>query len=117
MTTGNSSRRTLGLGAFFDDDLEDTLPQQAVREHLLELHQPSDVRGGHHPELLLSAVERLRRDVQLLADLGLASPGLVLADRLDLVLLRVPFLAHVCRVYGGGVMVGQPLAIISTDPI
>ena len=40
--------------------------------------------------------------------LGLAPPGLVVADRLDLGLLRVPFLAHVCRVYGGGLVVGQP---------
>jgi len=115
MTAGNSSRRTLGLRVFFDDDLEDALLQQPVGQHLLELLvlllellQPPDVRVGHHPELLLPAVERLRRDVQLLADLGLAPPGLVVSDRLDLGLLRVPFLAHVCRVYGGGLVVGQP---------
>jgi hypothetical protein len=42
----------------------------------------------------------------------------VLADRLDLGLLRVPFLAHVCRVYGGGLVVGHPPPTnISTGPI
>ena len=75
---------------------------------LLELLQPPDVGVGHHPELLLPAVERLRRDVQLLADIGLAPPGLVVADRLNLGLLRGPFLAHVCRVYAVGLVVGQP---------
>ena len=37
-----------------------------------------------------------------------APAGLVLADGLDLGLLCVPFLAHVCLVYGGGLVVGQP---------
>ena len=116
MTTGNNSRRTLGLRVLFDDDLEDALPQQPVGQHLLELLvlllellQPPDVRVSYHPELLLPAVERLRREVQLLADLGLAPPRLVVADRLNLGLLRVPFLAHVCFIYGGGLVVGQPL--------
>ena len=43
-----------------------------------------------------------------LADLGLAPAGFVLADGLDLGLLRVPFLAHCRGVYGGGLVVGQP---------
>ena len=56
--------------SFFDDNLEDALPQQPVGQHLLELlvlllqvAQAPDVRVRHHPELLLPAVERLRRDV------------------------------------------------------
>jgi hypothetical protein len=32
----------------------------------------------------------------------------VVSDRLDLGLLRVPFFAHYCGVYGGGLVVGQP---------
>jgi hypothetical protein len=32
----------------------------------------------------------------------------VLADGLDLGLLRVPFLAHCRGVFGGGLVVGQP---------
>ena len=124
MTAGNSSRRTLGLRVFFDDDLEDALPQQPVGQHLLELLvlllellQPPDVRVRHHPELLLPAVERLRRDVQFLADFGLAPAGFVVTDRLDLGLLRVPFLLIIVVFMGVVWWLGNPPSNISTGPI
>jgi hypothetical protein len=37
MTAGSSSRRILGLRVFFDNNLEDALPQEPVGQHLLEL--------------------------------------------------------------------------------
>jgi hypothetical protein len=41
----------------------------------------------------------------------------VVADRLDPGFLRVAFLAHACRVYGVGLVVGHPPTNISTGPI
>ena len=54
---------------FFDHDLENTFPEQPINKHLLELF----------------------------ADLLLALAGFVVADGLDLGLLRVTFFAQVCR--------------------
>jgi hypothetical protein len=115
MTTGTSSRRTLGLRVFFDEDLEDPLPQQPIGQHLLELlvlllqvAQAPDVRARHHPELFLPAVEGWRRDVQLLADFRLAPAGLVLPDDPNLDLLGVPFLTHRCHIFGLGWWFGNP---------
>ncbi len=93
-----------GLRVFFERDLEDALLQQEVGDHLLELlvvllerAQALGVRVGHHPELLLPAVEGRGGDVELPADLGLATAGLVLADGPYPGLLRVAFLAHLMR--------------------
>lgn len=79
--------------SFFDDDLEDALPQ------------PPDVRVRHHFELLLPTVEGRRSDVQLPANPRLAPAGLVLANRPDSGVPRVALLAHVL-VYRLGVGVG-----------
>ena len=114
-TAGNSSRRARGLRVFFERDLEDALLQEKIGDHLLEfaiilLEQTKAlrVRVGHHPELLLPAVEGRGGDVELPADLGLTPAGLVLADGPDPGLLRVALLAHVLW-YGLGVGVGwQP---------
>ncbi len=112
---GSSSRRARGFRVFFERELEDAALQQQVRDHLLELPvvllqrpQPLRIRAGHHAQLLLPAVEGRGGDVELPADLGLAPPGLVLADRPDAGVPRVAFLAHVL-VYRLGVGVGwQP---------
>ena len=99
----------------FERDLEDALLQQEVGDHLLELlvvllerAQALGVRVSHHAKLLLPALEGRVGDVELPADLGLAPPGLVLADGPYTCLLRVAFLAHL-MLYVLGVRVGWQL--------
>ena len=95
---GRSFLRARGLRVFF------------------ELSQALGVRVGRHAQLLITAVEGRGAVVDPSTDLGLAPPGLMLADGPYPGLLRVAFHAHLMRyVLGGSGWLATPAPSVQLD--